>query len=53
MNLKPFAADPQKSLGRQFKEAPSKLRNDFQRDRDRIIHSGALLGDWNIKHKYL
>ena len=41
MNLKPFAADPKKSLGRQFKEAPSKLRNDFQRDRDRIIHSGA------------
>ena len=41
MNLKPFAADPQKSLGRLFKEAPSKLRNDFQRDRDRIIHSGA------------
>ena len=41
MNLKPFAADPQKSLGRQFKETPSKLRNDFQRDRDRIIHSGA------------
>ena len=41
MNLKPFAADPQKSLGRQFKENPSKLRNDFQRDRDRIIHSGA------------
>ncbi|MDA9093467.1 deoxyguanosinetriphosphate triphosphohydrolase [Nitrosomonadales bacterium] len=41
MNLKPFAANPQKSLGRQFKEVPSKLRNDFQRDRDRIIHSGA------------
>ena len=41
MNLKPFAADPNKSLGRQFKEAPSTLRNDFQRDRDRIIHSGA------------
>jgi len=41
MNLKPFAADPLKSLGREFKEAPSKLRNDFQRDRDRIIHSGA------------
>ena len=41
MNLKPFAADPQKSLGRQFKEASSKLRNDFQRDRDRIVHSGA------------
>ena len=41
MNLKPFAADPQKSFGRQFKETPSKLRNDYQRDRDRIIHSGA------------
>jgi len=41
MNLKPFAADPNKSLGRQFKEPKSKLRNDFQRDRDRIIHSGA------------
>ena len=41
MNLKPFAANPKKSLGRRFKETPSKLRNDFQRDRDRIIHSGA------------
>ena len=39
MNLKPFAADPQNSFGRQFKEAPSKLLNDFQRDLDRIIHS--------------
>ena len=41
MNLKSFSANPNKSLGRQFKETPSKLRNDFQRDRDRIIHSGA------------
>jgi len=41
MDLKPYAADPKKSLGRQFKEAASNLRNDFQRDRDRIIHSGA------------
>tara|TARA_B100000035_G_scaffold150315_2_gene128113 strand:+ start:1148 stop:2251 length:1104 start_codon:yes stop_codon:yes gene_type:complete len=41
MNLKPYAANPKKSLGRQFREIPSKLRNDFQRDRDRIIHSGA------------
>ena len=41
MYLKPYAADPKKSLGRQFKETASKLRNDFQRDRDRIIHSGA------------
>ena len=41
MDLKPYAADPKKSLGRHFKETASKLRNDFQRDRDRIIHSGA------------
>jgi len=41
MDLKPYAADPKKSLGRQFNETASKLRNDFQRDRDRIIHSGA------------
>ena len=30
MNFKPFAADPKKSFGRQFKEAPSTLRNDFK-----------------------
>jgi len=41
MDLKPYAADPKKSLGRHFKETASRLRNDFQRDRDRIIHSGA------------
>ena len=52
MNLKPFAADPNKSLGRQFKEPRSKLRNDYQRDRDRIIHSGAFRR-LNIKHKSL
>ena len=39
MNLKPYAADPRYSKGRQFSEAPSPLRNEFQRDRDRIIHS--------------
>ncbi|MDC6484449.1 deoxyguanosinetriphosphate triphosphohydrolase [Methylophilaceae bacterium] len=41
MMLKPYAADPNRSLGRQNKEAKSELRNDFQRDRDRIIHSSA------------
>lgn len=29
------------SLGRQYSEAPPKLRSDFQRDRDRVIHSSA------------
>ena len=41
MTLKPYAADPSHSLGRQYHEAKSKFRNDFQRDRDRIIHSSA------------
>jgi len=41
MILKPYAADPSHSLGRQYHESESKFRNDFQRDRDRIIHSSA------------
>lgn len=39
--LAPFAADPKHSRGRRFTEAPPQGRNDFQRDRDRIIHSSA------------
>jgi dGTPase len=39
--LAPYAANPQTSLGRQFDEHSSPLRNAFQRDRDRIIHSTA------------
>ena len=41
MILKPYAADPVKTLGRQYIESKSNSRNDFQRDRDRIIHSSA------------
>ena len=41
MNLAPYAATPQQSRGRRFKEETSTLRNDFQRDRDRVIHSTA------------
>jgi dGTPase len=41
MILKPYAADPNFSLGRQYNEPKSEFRNDFQRDRDRIIHSSA------------
>ena len=37
----PFAADPWTSRGRLFPEAPSPTRTEFQRDRDRIIHSTA------------
>ncbi len=39
--LAPYAANPDNSLGRQQNELPSPLRNAFQRDRDRIIHSTA------------
>jgi dGTPase len=39
--LAPYAATPEKSRGRRFKEETSSLRNDFQRDRDRVIHSTA------------
>jgi len=47
MTLATYAADPEKSIGRHHQEAPSQLfngkpiRNAFQRDRDRIIHSAA------------
>jgi dGTPase len=36
-----YAADPAASRGRLFPEAPSPTRSDFQRDRDRVIHSTA------------
>ena len=41
-------AVPLKSIGRYFKEKRTDLRNDFQRDRDRIIHSTAFR---RLKHK--
>jgi dGTPase len=41
MVLKAYASNPKKTLGRKFIETKSSLRNDFQRDRDRIIHSAA------------
>lgn len=39
--LAPYAADPSKTVGRHHSEPLSETRNDFQRDRDRIIHSTA------------
>jgi len=39
--MRPYAVSEQNSLGRIHEEPKSLLRNDFQRDRDRIIHSSA------------
>ncbi len=42
MKLAPYAADPEKTRGREFsaRRGPSRgPRSEFQRDRDRIIHS--------------
>jgi dGTPase len=39
--LAAYAADPADSRGRQFPEEPATGRTEFQRDRDRIIHSTA------------
>ena len=39
--LAAYAADPAASRGRQFDESPASGRTEFQRDRDRIIHSTA------------
>lgn len=39
MKLAAWAADPQHSRGRRHDEAPPQMRTQFQRDRDRIVHS--------------
>ena len=39
--LAPYAAHDERSRGRRFPEAAPQLRTEFQRDRDRIIHSTA------------
>jgi dGTPase len=41
MNLAPYAASEQHSRGRRHAEPPPGSRSEFQRDRDRIIHSSA------------
>ena len=47
-SLSPFATKSRLSRGRKVEEAPSPLRTDFQRDRDRIIHTKAFR---RLKHK--
>lgn len=39
--LAPYAANPTATRGRIYDEPPSATRTDFQRDRDRIVHSTA------------
>jgi dGTPase len=41
MTLAPYASDPSQSRGRRHPEPGAPTRNDFQRDRDRIVHSTA------------
>ena len=40
-DLAPYAAGPASSRGRRFREPPPRGRSEYQRDRDRIIHSTA------------
>jgi len=46
--LSRFAAKSQDSLGRKNPETPCDIRTEFQRDRDRILHSKAFR---RLKHK--
>lgn len=41
MSLAPYACDPAKTRGRRFHQAPAPTRTEYQRDRDRIVHSTA------------
>ena len=41
MTLAPYACHPDQSRGRRFSQAPAPTRTEYQRDRDRIVHSSA------------
>jgi len=41
VSLAPWAASAESSRGRRYPEPPPEMRGEFQRDRDRIIHSNA------------
>ncbi|OLP60133.1 deoxyguanosinetriphosphate triphosphohydrolase [Xaviernesmea oryzae] len=43
-----YGSDPWRTRGRLYPEAPSLTRSDFQRDRDRIVHTTAFR---RLKHK--
>jgi dGTPase len=40
-DLAPYAANDANSRGRRYQEPGPNYRNEYQRDRDRIVHSGA------------
>ncbi|TDI65349.1 MAG: deoxyguanosinetriphosphate triphosphohydrolase [Alphaproteobacteria bacterium] len=46
--LASYACQPGHGRGRQFRETPSTNRTEYQRDRDRVIHSAAFR---RLKHK--
>src|SRR5512139_3196640 len=39
--LAAYASDPARTRGRRYREAAAPTRSEFQRDRDRIVHSTA------------
>ena len=41
MTLAPYACNPANTRGRRFPQAPAPTRTEYQRDRDRIVHSTA------------
>ncbi len=41
MTLSCYACDPAQSRGRHYPQAPAPTRSEYQRDRDRIVHSTA------------
>jgi len=41
MQLAPYAMDVRRSRGRRYPETPHSYRNDYARDRDRVVHSRA------------
>lgn len=41
MTLAPYACNPAQTRGRRYLQAPAPTRTEYQRDRDRIVHSSA------------
>ena len=50
--LADYACSSANSRGRAIEEKSSTSRTEFQRDRDRIIHS-SLSADWNTRRRSL